>query len=273
MCSCYNKNAKSIDTTIWETTAVQKSQSYDNKIWEITDIQNSGIIGKWLHPFGDRILEITETQIIEHFFNGDETISMNYKIENEEISFSDNYYIFKIIQDDMMEISLKNMEGKPIYSNTNGYSYEELFNVGFYHRINNIGITGLHEGSYRYTYSFGKWAYRWSTEYINYQAPDYWLRAHNDPYSLEVLHFIDNNKLLIRKIFFFEEDKDINPWGGVVSYTKPEECEYEIIDSDLIIKTDNNILKLKIVNKKTIFYYNEKSLFIYNLDDTWGYIR
>ena len=79
------------------------------------------------------------------------------------------------------------------------------------------------------------------------------------------IEFIDNNTLLIQKITFVEEDRKKNPWGGFVSYTKPEKCEYEIIGSNLIIKTDGDSLKLKIVNKGVIFNELERSVYIYNL--------
>ena len=242
-------------------------QAHDTEMWEIRDMRNSDLTGKWLHPFGDRIWEITDTQIIEHFFSGGKTISKEYRAENGEIFFLDSEFIYKIFQDDIMMLDLKKPEERSFWAKDTSGS-KPSFYTGFYHRINNIGVTALYKGRYDYTYSFGKWAYRNDDS----QAPSYWLRTFTDINSLDLLEFIDAKKLMIRRITFVEENRNKNPWGGYVSKTKPEECEYEIIGSDLIIKTGGDTMKLKIVNKRAIFYEADKSVFMYNLAED-GYLR
>jgi len=249
ICSCSSRNYR----------------AFDNRIWETTNMQNSDIIGKWLHPFGDRVWEITETQIIEHFYNGDKTTSKIYLIGNEEFSFLDSVFSFQIFQDDIMRLRLKKSE-VPLTWFPNASEYPpQLLHEGFFHRINNIEVSALHERRYEYTYSFGKWAYRWFYGYHTYSAPSYWLRTINEPNSLHSLDFIDNKRVMVQRIIFVEEDRDDNSFRRFVSYNN-EECEYEIAGSELIIKTGEGYLNLRIVNKRAIFHALEKSLFIYNLD-------
>ena len=266
MCSCHTKNSQSYDDN--KILEVTDMRTYDDKIWETTDSKTSDLNGKWLHPFGDRIWEITNTQIIERFFNGDKTISNKYRTENEEIFFLDNNFTYKIFHDDIMLLDLKSQEGKSFWARDRLSEDNPSFYAGFYHRINNTEVTALREGRYDYTYSFGKWAYRNDDS----QAPSYWLRTFADMGSLDSLEFINDKKLMIRRITFVEENRNKNPWGGFVSKTRPEECEYEIMGSDLIIKTSESLLKLKIVNKKTIFFDLDKSVFIYDLGED-GYLR
>jgi len=260
--NCTAKNTISHDNKIVEMANIQAQ----NKVWENSELQNAGLVGKWLHPCGDRILEITDTKIMEHFFNGDKTVLKEYRTESENLFFSSGDFTFRLPQNDILVLCATDdstIQMFNILEDDIGELPSARFYSGIYHRINNTGITALNKGRYDFSYSFGKWSYRGND---GMQAPSYWLRAHYDINSLDSLEFIDDKKLLIRRITFVEENRNENPWGGFVSTVKPEEYEYEISGSDLIIKLNENLLKLKIINEKTIFYEIEKSIFIYDLD-------